>query len=221
MVRPDFGVRYQDTYAYLIQTQLKDTVVINASVRANSSQNVLSANYCYDTFDAVSPDLIIYFLGIVDCMPRLFSIKERLLLRLLMATKFLRSIGKFIISYRSKRRYKLTKKRLIQYVPIKIWNENLENFLMKISRKVIFVNIPYPGKRLLSRNYEIEDIVNNYNACLVNQAQKHGATIIDFYTLTKQSPHLLLEDGYHITAEAHKVLSEAILESITNFKKAN
>lgn len=221
MVRPDFGICYQDTYAYQLQEQLKDSILIDASVRANSSQNVLTANYCYETLDAVTPDLAIYFLGVVDCMPRLFSRRERLFLRLLMATKFLSGLGKLIITYRSKKRYELTKKRLIQFVPIKSWNENLEKFLLKSRGKVIFVNIPYPGERLLSRNYQIEEIVNNYNTCLSDLAKRHGATVVDFHSLTKKSPHLLLEDGYHITAEAHKILTEILLESITNFMRAN
>ncbi len=221
MVRPDFGICYQDTYAYQLQAQLKDSILIDASVRANSSQNVLTANYCYETLDAVTPDLVIYFLGVVDCMPRLFSRRERLFLRLLMAIKFLSGLGKLIITYRSKKRYELTKKRLIQFVPIKSWNENLERFLLQFSGKVIFVNIPYPGKRLLSRNYQIEEIVNNYNSCLSDQAKKHGAMVVDFYSLTKKHPHLLLEDGYHITVEAHKILTEILLESITNFMRAN
>jgi len=221
MVRPDFGICYQDTYAYQLQTKIKDSILINASVRANSSQNVLTANYCYETLDAVNPELVIYFLGIVDCMPRLFSRRERLFLRLLMATKFLNGLGKLIIAYRSKRRYAFTKKRLIQFVPINSWNENLERFLLQSSCKVIFVNIPYPGERLLSRNYHIEEIVNNYNSCLSDQAKRHGAMVVDFHSITKKSPHLLLEDGYHITVEAHKMLTEILLESITNFMRAN
>lgn len=221
MVRPDFGVCYQDTFVYQLQTQLKDAILINASVRANSSQNVLTANYCYETLDAVKPDLVIYFLGVVDCMPRLFSRRERLFLRLLMATKFLKGLGKLIIAYRSKRRYELTKKKLIQFVSINSWNENLERFLLQSSCKVIFVNIPYPGDRLLSRNYQIEDIVNDYNSCLSDQAKKHGAMVVDFHSLTKKYPHLLLEDGYHITVEAHKILTEILLESISNFMQVN
>lgn len=221
MARLDSGIGFEETYAYLLQIQLKNSIIINASVRANDSQNALSENYSYETLDAVNPDLVIYFLGVVDCMPRLFSRRERLILRLLMATKFLKGLGKLIIAYRSKRRYELTKKRLIQYVPIKSWNENLEKFLLKSSCKVVFVNIPYPGERLLSRNYQIEEIVNNYNSCLSDQAKKHGAMVVDFHSLTKKSPHLLLEDGYHITVEAHKMLTEILLESITNFMSTN
>lgn len=221
MVRPDVGVLYQDTYVYQLQTQLKDSILINASVRANSSENALTANYCYETLDAVDPDLVIYFLGVVDCMPRLFSRRERLFLRLLMATKFLKNLGKLIIAYRSKRRYALTRKRLIQYVSIKSWGDNLEKFLLKSSCKVIFINIPYPGKRLISRNYQIEEIVDNYNTCLSEQAKKYGALVVDFNSLTKKSPHLLLEDGYHISVEAHKLLTGILLESITSSMNSN
>ena len=221
MVRPDFGVAYQDTFAYKLQAELEDSILINASIRANSSQNALTDNYCYETLDAVKPDLVIYFLGVVDCMPRLFSRRQRLLLRLLMATKFLKGLGKLIIAYKSKRRYEFTKKKLIQYVPIKNWNENLERFLIKARSKVIFVNIPFPGQRLVSRNYQIDEIVNNYNSCLSEQAKKHGAMLVDFYGITRESPHLLLEDGYHITVEAHKILTKILLESITKYMKTN
>ncbi len=147
MVRPDVGVLYQDTYVYQLQTQLKDSILINASVRANSSENALTANYCYETLDAVDPDLVIYFLGVVDCMPRLFSRRERLFLRLLMATKFLKNLGKLIIAYRSKRRYALTRKRLIQYVSIKSWGDNLEKFLLKSSFKFRWIKWPDPLRR--------------------------------------------------------------------------
>lgn len=216
MARLDSGIGFEETYAYLLQNQLKSSIVINASVRANDSQNALSENYVYETLDAVKPDLIVYFLGVVDCMPRLFSRRENLILSLLMARNFLKYLGKLVISYRSKRRYALTKKKLIQYVPIDDWNENLEKFLIKSDGKVIFVNIPYPGKRLISRNYRVEEIVNSYNSCLSEQAKKHGASVVDFNSITKSMPNLLLDDGYHITAEAHKLLSELLFNSIYN-----
>lgn len=219
MARLEFGIGFEETYAYLLQTQLKNSIIINASVRANDSKNALSENYSYETLDAVNPDLVIYFLGIVDCMPRLFSRRERLFLRLLMAIKFLKGLGKLVIAYRSKRRFELTKKKLIQFVPLENWNENLEKILLKAGGKVIFINIPFPGPRLLSRNYQIEEIVDNYNTCLLDQAKKHGAMVVDFYNITKESPHLLLEDGYHITIEAHKILTEKLLELLTSFMK--
>lgn len=216
MARLDSGIGFEETYAYLLQNQLKNSIVINASVRANDSKNALSENYVYETLDAIKPDLIVYFLGVVDCMPRLFSRKESLVLKPLMARNFLKNLGKLVISYRSKRRYELTKRKLIQYVPIENWNENLEKFLLKSDGKVIFVNIPYPGERLVSRNYRVEEIVNNYNACLSDQAKKHGASVVDFNSITKSAPNLLLDDGYHITAEAHKILSELLFNSINN-----
>lgn len=221
MARLDSGIGFEETYAYLLQIKLKDSIVINASVRANNSENTLSENYSYETLDAVKPDLVIIFLGIVDCMPRLFSRNERLLLRFLMAIKFLKGLGKLIIAYRSKRRYELTKRRLIQFVSLENWNVNLEKILLKADGKVIFINIPFPGPQLLSRNYQIEEIVNNYNTCLSDQAKKHGAKVVDFYNITKEYPHLLLEDGYHITIEAHKILTEKLLESIKIFMKKN
>lgn len=220
MVRPDHGVRFEDTYAYLLQNRLKDCIIFNASQRANSSQNVLSSNYCYETFDAINPDLIIYFLGIVDCMPRLFTSAQRLLLRLIMASRYFRGIGRLIISYRSKRRYALTKKRLIQFVPIEDWNKNVE-ILLKKKSKVIFVNIPFPGDRLLTRNHGIVDIIDNYNASLLSLSKKYGGTVIDFNSITKQAPVLLLEDGYHITAEAHKVLSNLLIDEIKKMTQTN
>ena len=219
MVRPDSGIGLEETYAYMLQKQLKNSLIINASARANSSQAALSDNYSYETLYAFKPDLIIYFLGIVDCMPRLFSKTERLFLRLLMATRFLRGLGKLIIGYRSKRRYAITKKKLIQFVSIDKWNDNLEKFILKTKGKIIFVNIPCPGNRLLSRNYAVDEIVNNYNFCLSEQAKKHDAMLIDFYSITKSFPNLLLEDGYHITVEAHKILSQKLFESMDVFLK--
>jgi lysophospholipase L1-like esterase len=214
MARLEFGIGFDETYAHLLHKQLQDSIVINASLRANDSRNVLTENYSYETFESIKPELVIYFLGIVDCMPRLFTTKERLLLRSLMAVSFLKSIGKFIVSYRSKRRYELTKKKLIQFVSLKDWATNLEKAITKSDGRVIFVNIPYPGPRLLARNYRILDIVNEYNAALRYQAEKSGIKVIDFYSMTKDSPDLLLEDGYHITVKAHQALAGELLKLV-------
>lgn len=217
MVRPDSGIKLEDTYAYKMQMKLKNSILINASLRANNSANILTDNYCYETLDAFNPDLIIYFLGIVDCMPRLFTKAERLILRIVMSTKVLNIFGRIIINYRSKRRFNLTKKKLVQFVSISKWDENLEKFIHKIDGKIIFVNIPYPGERLRARNYAVEDIVNKYNRCLLEKARKSGADVVDLHGLTRNDPSLLLEDGYHISSKAHTILSEKLLESVTRY----
>lgn len=214
MARLEFGISFDETYAHILHKKLLESIVINASLRANDSRNVLTDNYTYETFQSIKPELVIYFLGIVDCMPRLFTSKERLFLRLLMAIKFLKGIGKYIISYKSKRRYELTKKKLIQFVSLNDWINNLEQAITKSNNRIVFINIPYPGTRLLARNYGILEIVNEYNAALKMQAEKHGLKVIDFYSMTKESPDLLLDDGYHITVKAHQILASKLLEAL-------
>lgn len=218
MVRPDQGITHEDIYAYLLQQELNkdgyDYFVLNASCRANSSQNAISINYLSETLDSIKPDLIVYFLGIVDCMPRLFSRYQRLLIRAMMSVKLLSKLGKLIISYHSRNRYSLTQRKLIQFVPLNEWKENLERFVEKTSCKIVFVNIPHPGKQLQTRNFEIEKIIKNYNSCLDVIAKNNDAIVLDFYNETLKRPDLLLDDGYHITKDAHHWLNQELLNII-------
>ncbi|MGP1717949.1 MAG: SGNH/GDSL hydrolase family protein [Methylophilus sp.] len=225
MVRPDQDIKHEDIYAYLLQQELNNDgynyFVLNASCRANSSQNAVSTNFLCETLDSIKPDLIVYFLGIVDCMPRLFGRYQRLLIRAMMSVKLLRILGKLIISYHSRNRYLFTQRKLIQFVPIDSWKENLEKFVEKTSCKIVFVNIPHPGKQLQTRNFEIEKIIKDYNNCLNVIAENNNAIVLNFYNETFKRPDLLLDDGYHITKNAHQWLTKELLNIIKPETKNN
>ncbi len=215
MVRPDQGIQLTDTYAYKLQLELKKSVVINASLRANDSNNVLTANYIYETLQSFKPDLIVYFLGVVDCMPRLFTKKEHRIVGLLMAIKLVRPLVKAVIRYKSKKRLWYTKNKLKQYVTLTQWERNLDRFIATADSNIIFVNIPSPGAKLKERNYAIEKIIDEYNSILSTKAKKNSCRLLDLNKITRQNPNLLLDDGYHISSEAHDVIFKELLVYIT------
>ncbi|HQN65197.1 MAG TPA: SGNH/GDSL hydrolase family protein [Methylophilus sp.] len=214
MVRPDQGVRLTATYAYKLQLELENSVVVNASLRANDSSNVLTANYLYETLQSFKPDLIVYFLGVVDCMPRLFTKKERRIVELLMSVKLVRPLVKAVISYKSKKRFWYTRNKLKQYVTLNQWKNNLDRFISIAGDKIIFVNIPSPGAKLKERNYAVEKIVDEYNSILSIKAQANSCKLLDLNKITRENPNLLLDDGYHISAEAHDLIFKELLAYI-------
>ncbi|MCO5949298.1 SGNH/GDSL hydrolase family protein [Mucilaginibacter flavidus] len=151
-------------------------------------------------------DILIVQIGIVDCAPRLFTMLENKIIARLPSF-----ISKRIIAQVKKKRTQSTNR---SYVKPEIFERNLLELFNTFARKVVlYVKILPAGKRFVSLNPTIQSAITQYNAIIDKCAKdyKHVHLIdlklndIDDYTL---------EDGYHLNAKGHLLISELITAAV-------
>ena len=211
MVRPKENVLFLDLYATKLARERPELLVVNGGVRANSSKGILTESYFDEYVSALPPDHVVVHLGIVDCTPRIFHPLERLILDLIGRTKIGKKFSQKVIGFRSQRRFSYTKKKSLSLVSLVQFQANLRQFFAMIrsvnpAAEFTFVNIVHPGVKMVERNFGMLDQIEKYNQVLEAEAQATGSKLIDFFSYTKCNPHVVLDDGYHISTEAHMYL---------------
>jgi lysophospholipase L1-like esterase len=88
-----------------------------------------------------------------------------------------------------------------------------------ISRKVV-VGIAPPTAELEKRRPGYAGHVRTYNAALRDFAMGVGATFLDIEQTIGDAPieEFMLEDGYHINLNMHRLLSDVLAESVLRFR---
>lgn len=210
MPRPEEGVRYEDTYAHLLHREGYE--VVNRSKRANDTSMQTAIQNLQDDIIEIEPDIIVVFLGIVDCAPRIFSRFESKLLSFLPGM-----IRRKILNFVSWHRYRITKIRNKTYVS---QNEYRKNILKLIDTandngsKIVFVNTIETTKENDLRSFNFIQNIKNYNQVLADVCKKKEIALIDISRMT----HYLLADGIHINFEMHKILFESLRASVIEEK---
>jgi lysophospholipase L1-like esterase len=208
MPRPDEGITLEDTYSYLLN---KSFEVINTSKRANDTKLQIHEQNVLDDIYYLNPDIIIIYLGIVDCAPRLFSRNESRLISLLP-----NKLRKIIINFFSKYRLFFTKLRNIQYVKKDSFKRNIEFLLNLCNQKniiPILINIGNTNKDNIAKSYNFKKNINAYNNILNNLSKSKNINLIDVNIIKLQSK--LLNDGIHINKDMHEKLYYQIIDTIT------
>ncbi len=216
MSRHREGIAYEQMYSTLLACHLKNWLVINGSMRANTSRRIISETYQEEYVLPLLPDLVVLQVGVVDCLPRLMSKYERRILWVLSRIQGFRRIARFYISFKSKRRLYFTKKKQIAFVGSCEFESNMISFrdlMSRIGCKLIVINIPHPGPGLTERTFGVEEAVSRYNGIIDRVFSGAEYAVIDLYNMTKSNPHLLQDDGYHIRGECHELLYKAICEN--------
>ena len=78
MLREENNVLFKDTYGFILAKSLANKFhVVNNSKRANTVKNQCITQYFYDELVFLKANYTIIQLGIVDCAPRLISLKEK------------------------------------------------------------------------------------------------------------------------------------------------
>jgi lysophospholipase L1-like esterase len=211
MVRPRDNVLFLDLYATKLARERPESLVVNGGVRANSSKGILSESYFDEYVSALPPDHVVVHLGIVDCTPRIFHPLERLVLDLMGRTKIGRRVSEKVISFRSQRRFSYTQKKSISLVPLSQFQANLRLFFASVRSanpavQFTFVNIAYPGAKMIERNFGMLDQIRRYNDVLEAEARAMDSKVVDLFSFSRLNPHVVLDDGYHINSEAHMYL---------------
>jgi len=151
-------------------------------------------------------DILIVQIGIVDCAPRLFTNFENKIIARLPTF-----VAGRIIAQVKKLRTQSSKR---SYVKPEIFERNvLELFNTFAEKVVVYVKILPAGKKFISLNPTIQGAISRYNdiidKCAKDYQDVHLIDLklfdIDDYTL---------EDGYHLNAKGHLLISELIASAV-------
>ena len=210
MPRHKEGIRYEQMYASHLSFFRPEILVVNASERANTTNRIVSSSYLDEYVHPMMPDVTILQLGIVDCFPRLLTNFQRRAVHIASRIRLTKRLADYYIKYLSKRRFEITKKRLISYVSIWDFERNLKlikSIVMTINSKskFIVINIPCPGPTLAEKSFDVDGVVQKYNSIL-NQVFYSDAKFVNLYEETRSNPNLLLADGYHINCLGHEYI---------------
>lgn len=185
--------------------------------------NIAGVSFCYETkrgsttaclnnpdlLASYLPDLAIVQLGIVDCVPRIFTqLENSILIRL---PGWIRNeliwLGKHLRTRSVKR----------AYVKPEACRRNWQTFLRKTNEmncRVVIIPVALPGKVFFASNPEAEEAIRKYNEmirCLA-ESVPNARVLPDWNTKDEAYDGLFFsEDGYHLSKIGHERMAKTLL----------
>jgi lysophospholipase L1-like esterase len=217
--RHEADVSYEQIYPIKVQLDLQRDIVVNGSLRGNSSEGIASESYLAEFVLPLRPHHVVLQLGIVDCTPRLFTPGEKLALSAMSRIPALRWFSKWIIDTASRHRPTLTRWRRHNLVKADDFDRHLRSFAEAARRanplcEFTVVNIPCPTDIFVRNNHRVGAIIERYNDILEQLALDLRGALIDLHTFTRSYPTALLSDGYHLDIQAHDFLARELLQRL-------
>lgn len=221
--RPWTAIGQNDTYASLMQRALADRAnVINLAYSSRSTSYYASESFTRNYVEKSVTDTLITQLGIVDCAPRLMTYVERGIGFVCRKTRITNAIFRLYVALKSKHRMFFTRHFPNILVRHDEFERNMrliiENYFSKgEASRVILINIAFPGEYLTTRSFDVLRIIESYNEILARIAEENPVRVemIDFFAITRGQRSLItVEDGHHITSEAHKILAQTLLDRL-------
>ena len=205
-------ITYSDTWPAI--TSLKyGRQVINFSERARDSFSLKESQLSYEIKLSLA-DLVVLQVGIVDCMPRLFSKFEKKVLSCLPSR-----VSNYIINNRSKRRAKILARQRnpMTAVSREEFAENLNYFRLSIEEKtkILFIPIITNSEKMDIKSPGHIDLVKDYNRIARNT---EGIVCIGSIIERSQDDpaEFFHEDGYHLSCLGNKEIALAIDDFINS-----
>ncbi|RJP80699.1 MAG: SGNH/GDSL hydrolase family protein [Desulfobacteraceae bacterium] len=218
----DNHVLWDKTWPYLLHNELnKDGnhyEVINCSIRSRTIETVTGHDF-NEHILWKKPDIIILQVGIVDCAPRIFSRKEKLILGLSFIPDFIRQK---IIKHRSQKRKEILRKNPLGkvYTKPEEYHRYIEDFFVKIkslSWEIKIIILPILSNSIL----EEKSPGHNHNAQVYNDILKdacikYHARWIDPEKFLQAEPYhnLFCADGYHLDKEGNRYTANLVMEAL-------
>lgn len=211
--RPDINKEertlYKDVYGYQLKKYLtKDEVEI---LYIESLDTEDSKFWSQRMVAFRQPDLVIFHIGINDCVPRIFSKGD---CKLIFHPIFRKITRDFFIKIFSYFRYYITKYRRLVYVKKDMFSSNLYeiiNEIKKYSQECKFIAISIAeSEQLNQKSYGFNDNVKEYNKII---KKIFSENCIDINALFPDS-NFLISDGLHLKKESHKKLYLVLKEKI-------
>jgi lysophospholipase L1-like esterase len=200
---------YKDVYGYKLKEYFK-----------NKHDIELLYIESLDTEDAIhwsqrmvafrEPDLVIFHLGINDCVPRLFKKGSR---NIIFNTLFRKVTFDLFLKLYSYFRFFITKIKKIVYVDKKNFKNNFKLIIDEIKKynsNVNFMGISIAKSDILDKkSFNYNKNIIDYNIVLKDIFQDNYIEINDII-----NEHGLISDHLHLTKKSHKKLFEVISNKI-------
>lgn len=202
-------VRYESTYPYLLGKKNINYDIVNFSSRSKTivdAMNELDEVLLYDA------DCIILQIGIVDCAPRTFLKKEKLIV-----SKLPSKIRTRFIEFRKKKRENTKTDSLSKvYVRPKDFKKNYLELITRLKRgnvdlKIIIIPIIGYLKGLEMKSKGFSRNIIMYNEILSAIVNETGSSVVQT-DLFFDSENYFVDDYYHLSEFGHDVLTQEILK---------
>ena len=202
---PRPAVPWEFTYPGILQSKFCDRpeVFFCYETRRGSTTCCLSNP---DLLVSYTPDIAIVQLGIVDCVPRIFTQLENVIL------SRLPGLIRNILIWLGTRFRRRSAKRA--YVKPDACIRNWQDFLNKtgeINCRVVIIPVALPGKVFSEHNPEAEKSIRIYNESVEKLAENfsHVYILPNWDKDTKVYDDLFLpDDGYHFSKYGHEKIAE-------------
>ncbi|OAM92789.1 Lysophospholipase L1 [Pelosinus fermentans] len=163
------------------------------------------------------PDIVIFQIGIVDCVRRVLSPNVvKILSRIPIISKYTREMIR-------KKHYFLTKIHELKYVGTEQFVANIEKISYIAHKRgivVAFIKIAGPGNALIESTYGVEEDIDLYNQIINMEVRKHSNTIfVDPYEGQNLRDYLLEEDGYHLNAKGNELVFNSLVSMLDEIRK--
>ena len=208
---PRPAVPWEFTYPGLLQSKFnnnKDITLCYETKRGSTTTRLCDS----ELLASYLPDIVIVQLGLVDCVPRLFTQLENSIL--IRTPQWLRNkliwLGKHLRKRSEKR----------AYVKPKAYQKNWQIFLNKTAElncAVIIIPVARPGTIFFASNPEAEKAILLYNKCIRNLTKTipQAEVLADWDKKeTSYDEFFLPEDGYHLSKHGHKHMAEILYSFI-------
>jgi lysophospholipase L1-like esterase len=221
-------VLWNETWVYILEKELRktdrDIQIVNRAERAKTMSSLEAPSLFSEYVELFQPDTIIIQLGVVDSMPRIFSLDEQKILNLQIRSRFLIPdwLKKQIISNRTKRRQTITAKnplKKVYTVPEK-FPHYLSAFINRCRTfnpdiKFLIIPILTDEQRMDSKSPGSTGNKNLYNS-LLNKicAENRNVQMLNEEVFRVVSAKIFCSDGYHLNKEGNLLLAEEILKKL-------
>lgn len=221
-------VLWTETWVYILERELRktdrDIQIVNRAERAKTMSSLEAPSLFSEYVELFQPDTIIIQLGVVDSMPRIFSLDEQQILNLQIRSRFLIPdwVKKQIISNRTKKRQTITAKNPLKKVytaPEKFPNY-LSAFINRCRTfnpdiKFLIIPILTDEQIMDSKSPGSTGNKNLYNSLL----RKISTENRDVHMLNEEvfkgvSDKIFCSDGYHLNNTGNVLLAEEILKKL-------
>ncbi len=204
---------YKDVYGYKIKEIFREDDVELLYIESLDSEDAIHWSQRMVAFR--EPDLVIFHLGINDCVPRLFKKRGN---NIILNTFFRKITFDFFLRLFSYFRYTITKLRPLVYVTPDDFYQNFQTMMNEIKRynkNVKFICIGIAKSDLQnSKSFSYNTNIEKYNAILLEIFQEN---YIDINNIVKR--HGLISDNIHLTKESHHELFSILKKKIEDIKK--
>lgn len=226
MPRDEGGARllWEETWPYRLNERLRrdglDAEVLNCGARARRADHIHGTEFL-EHVAYKRPDVVCLEVGIVDCAPRVFSVREK---RLLNRRWFPRRLRERIVASRSRRRPELIAPdplRKVDTAP-RDFERLVRLFARRLGElewrpKLILVPILSDPRLTEPRSPGHTRNVELYNDVLRRVARETGATFVEPGTVlgrAGEAQSLFFPDGYHLTAPGCLLLAERVAAAL-------